>query len=81
MQILLEVVCYGVGRIFVMIFLPWYRVEPIERYDAHEARRWKWQGFSYLDGGRRVMRTEVVQLIGFVITVAAALMIATLRGS
>ena len=74
-EILLNVVAYGVGRVFVAIFLPWYRVHPIDRHDPAEAHRWKWQGFSYVDGGRRVMRTESVQLIGIVIVIAVAAMI------
>lgn len=77
-EILLNIVAYGVGRVFVAMFLPWYRVHPIDRHDPAEAHRWKWRGFSYLDGGKRVMRAESVQLIGVVIIVAVIAMIATL---
>jgi hypothetical protein len=75
-QILLEVVAYGVGRIFVAIFLPWYRVEPVARDDPGEVRGWRTQGISHVDGGKRVMRAETAELIGIVVVIAAAAVIA-----
>ena len=66
-RIVLEVVAYGVGRVFIVVFLPWYRVETASRHDPDEERRWKWRGFSYMESGRRVLRVESVQLIGVVI--------------
>lgn len=68
-EFFLHFVAYGVGRVFVMIFMPWYRIEPVSRHDRAEVNRWKWRGFSYLDGGKRVMRFETAQFIGIVIVV------------
>lgn len=78
-QILLEVVAYGVGRVFVAIFLPWYRVEPVERDDPGEASRWRSQGISR--PGKRVMRAETAQLIGVGVLVSAGVIVAFAVGS
>ena len=73
-QILLEIVAYGVGRVFVMVFLPWYRVESSSRHDPADDRRWKWRGLSYVESGRRVLREGTVQLIGIVVIIALVAM-------
>lgn len=73
-RILPEVVAYGVGRVFVIIFLPWYHVEPVARHDPADEARWKWRGFSYVESGRRVLREGTVQLIGVVILVGLVAM-------
>jgi hypothetical protein len=73
-QILLEILAYGVGRVFVMVFLPWCRVETSSRHDPDEERRWKWRGFSYVESGRRVLREGTVQLIGVVVIIGLVVM-------
>ena len=73
-RIVLELAAYGVGHVFVVIFLPWYRIESGSRHDPKEEHRWKWRGFSYLDSGRRVLYVESVQLIGLVIIVGLVAM-------
>jgi hypothetical protein len=79
-QFIMEFLAYGIGRVFVLVFLPWYGVEPLSRHDPREERGWKWRGFSYQEMGRRYLRIGTVQLIGLVILVALAAMVITLRG-
>lgn len=76
-QVIFEIAAFGVGRGFVMIFMPWYGVEPVTREDP-QRNSWKWRGFSYLESGRRTLRAETVQLIGLAILVGVTVMIATL---
>jgi hypothetical protein len=76
-QLVLEVLAFGIGRVFVFLFLPWYSIEPLSRAGEQE-RRWKWRGFGYVDKGRRHLHVETVQLIGLVILIALIVMVATL---
>ena len=78
-QFVMEILAYGVGRLFVFVFLPWYAVEPVSRHDPREERRWKWRGFSYQEMGRRYLRIESVQLIGLALIIALVAMVMNLR--
>lgn len=75
LQLILEFAAYGVGRVFVMIFLPWYGIQPLLRDERKPHQFWKWRGFSYVDGGRRILRHGAVQLIGLAVIVGVAVMI------
>jgi hypothetical protein len=77
LELIFAVVSYGVGSMFVVIFLPWYGVESLS-HDAPQPRSWKWRGFSHVEGGRRYLRCETVQLIGLAILIGVIVMIAAL---
>jgi hypothetical protein len=77
-QFVFEVLAFGIGRVFVFLFLPWYSIEPLSR-PAEQESRWKWRGFAYQEKGRRFLRLEAVQLIGVVILIALIVMVATMR--
>jgi hypothetical protein len=76
-QLIFEVLAFGIGRVFVFLFLPWYSIEPLSR-PAEQGSPWKWRGFAYQEKGRRFLRVETVQLIGVVILIALIVMVATL---
>ncbi len=76
-QFVFEVLAFGIGRVFVFVFLPWYSIEPLSR-PVEQEPRWKWRGFGYQEKGRRYLRLETVQLIGVVILIALIVMVATL---
>jgi hypothetical protein len=76
-RLIFEIAAFGVGRVFVMTFMPWYGVEPVTHEDP-QRDSWKWRGFSYRESGRRYLRVESVQLIGLAILVGVMVMIAPL---
>ena len=77
-QLVFEVLAFGIGRVFVFLFLPWYSIEPLSR-SVEQERRWKWRGFGYRDKGRRYLRLETVQLIGIVILIALIVVVTLSR--
>lgn len=76
-QFVFEVLAFGIGRVFVFLFLPWYSIEPLSR-PVEQGPRWKWRGFGYREKGHRFLRVETVQLIGVVILFGLIVTLATL---
>ena len=72
-QFIFEVLAYGTGKIFALVFIPRLGIEPLER--QRSAPRWKWRGFSYLKGDRRFLYTESIQLLGIVVWIFMALVV------
>ena len=64
MSLRLELAAYFLGRFVLAILLPWCDAEPPARRVWTEERTWRWRGFSHRAGGRRVIRTEAVELAG-----------------
>lgn len=72
-QFVFEVLAYGTGKLFALLFIPRMGIEPLEQ--QRSAPRWKWRGFSYLKGDRRFLFTESIQLLGIVTWIFIALVI------
>ena len=75
-QFLAEFVAYGVGRATFLIFAPHYGVES---GDKPPRRPWNWRGWSFERDGRRYLYIETVQLVGLLVLVSFAVVIALAR--
>ena len=73
-----EGVSYAVGRIFLLVFFPRWRVEPWRR--DRSVRQWQWARFSYVSDGHRYVRMQSVELVGIaVLVVCIATIVAMVR--
>ena len=77
-QFIFEVLAYGTGKIFALVFVPHIGIEPFDQ--QRSAPRWKWRGFSYLKGGRRFLYTESIQLLGLGVWIIMALVVIAFSG-
>ena len=64
-QVIVEVLLYGTGRGFSMLFLPHFGIEDHGHEESKSKRRW-WS-LTYVRRGRRFLYGETLQLIGFLI--------------
>ena len=72
-QFIVEILAYGTGKFFALVFIPRIGIEPLEQ--QRSAPRWKWRGFSYLKGDRRFFYTESIQLLGMAVWILVALVV------